>query len=401
MRTRAAMIPAVLLLIACGQAAPSVASSSTAPLSPAAGTTPTQITTPATTPTSTPTIATAGQPVTFGCQPAPGSDPLVLAMEGVGGANTYLTVLDVANPTQPRSICDIRPTAGGRFLSNGQVAFWTRDQELGTADLATGTVTITGHVSHVIGGGAFSRDGSVFAYRSTDPGGTLTLYMHYLDGSERLLLSRPPVGGHGGPVGGPTSALSFSPDGQHLLSYDLFITPDDPTPHFEVFSLTGTVEMKGDYSMGTWSPSSGASLFYLRPAQPGRFDDGDIYDWTPGVADGQLYAGVPSYDWPTWVSGAPIYFTAYDGSGYPHLWVIGRFGMSQVSTTQSSHPFVVGGYVWSDQERPCQCGPGGNSTPTGKVVARNTSSGVETVIDLPLVAPYSDPIFPLLDYRGP
>lgn len=394
------MVPVVLLLTACGQAARPVASPSTAPLSPVAAATSTPTTTPTPSPTPASSTSTTGQAVTFGCQPAPGSDPLVLAMGGPGGANTHLTVLDVANPTQPRSICDIRPTAGGRFLSNGQVAFWTRDQQLGTADLATGTVAITGQVSHVIDGGVFSLDGSVFAYRSTDPGETLTLYMHYPDGSERQVLSRPPVGGHGGPVGGPTSELSFSPDGQHLLSYDLFITPDDPTPHFEVLSLTGTVEMKGDYSMGTWSPSSGASLFYLRPAQPGRFDGGDIYDWTPGVADGQLYAGVPSYDWPTWVAGAPIYFTAYDGSGYPHLWVIGRFGTSQVSPTQSSHPFVVGGYVWTDQQQPCQCGPGGNSMPTGKVVARNISSGVETVIDLPPLA-YGDPIFSLLDYRGP
>ncbi|HKV88212.1 MAG TPA: hypothetical protein VJT78_09475 [Candidatus Dormibacteraeota bacterium] len=398
MQTRAAVVPAVLLLMACGQPASPVASSSTAPSSPVAGATKTQIATQTPTPTAGSTVSANGQPVRFGCQPAPGNDPLVLAL--AGGTEAYLTVLDVANPTQPKSTCDIRPTAGGRFLSNGKVAFWTRDQQLGVADLQADAVTMTGRVSHIIDGGVFSLDGSAFAYRSTDAGGTMTVYVHYTDGSERPLLSRPPVGGHGGPVGGPTSELSFSPDGRHILTYDLFITPDDPTPHLVVFSLTGAVEMKGDYSMGAWSPS-GTSLTYLRPSQPGRFDGGAVYDWTPGVADGQLFADVPSYDWPTWVAGAPIYFTAYDGSGYPHLWVIGRSGMSQLSTTPTSHPFVVGGYVWTDQQQPCQCGPGGNSAPTGKVIARNIASGVETVIDLPQPAFTGDPIFNLLDYRGP
>src|SRR5947209_6251562 len=248
MRTRAAVLFIALLLTACGQE-PSAATSE-ASSSPTAVASPTRTRTPSAAPTPT----TAGAAVSVSClrKPAP-ADPLVLAL--AGGTETRLAVLDVIDPLHPFAACDIDPAGGGRFLADGSVAFWTRGHQprLGLADLVAHSARLTQQVAHPIDSGAFSPDGSAFAYRSTDAAGTTTLYLLQA-GTETALFSRPPVGGHGGPVGGPFSELGFSPDGQHLLVFDLFIAPGDPGPPLRVFNRSGGVELQGSYSMGFWQP---------------------------------------------------------------------------------------------------------------------------------------------------
>ncbi|HEV2139735.1 MAG TPA: hypothetical protein VGT01_00980, partial [Candidatus Dormibacteraeota bacterium] len=99
-----------------------------------------------------------------------------------------LGVLDVSVPTAPVLDCALSPAQGGRFLSATKIAFWIEDY-LGVADLATGVVSQTARLPAAAQNGAFSADGTAFAYRVLDDAGGVTghLFMH---GTDRTIYSQ-------------------------------------------------------------------------------------------------------------------------------------------------------------------------------------------------------------------
>ena len=94
-------------------------------------------------------------------------------------------MLDVSNPLKPSLVCRLDPAYGAHFLSNTKLAFWIDDQ-LGTADLSSGAITRTARLQGRAGTGAFSADGTKFAYRVFDESGSMSTHL-YVDAANRWL----------------------------------------------------------------------------------------------------------------------------------------------------------------------------------------------------------------------
>jgi hypothetical protein len=322
---------------------------------------------------------------------------LLLSRSGATIPGVDLIVLDVSNPIKPIQLCTLSPASGGRFISETTIAFWS-GRELGSADLASGVVAGTAKLTSVPSDGAFSADGSLFAYHVG--GDTNGMSTHLYSGSiDRILLTRPGIGGHGAPVFGPSTELSFSPDSRYLLAVDsLYANFESGPPNFLVYRTNGSLAFQSaTAAFGAWAPT-GSELYYLAPTQQGEIA-GTVHSWNSsggGVIRGQVLA---AYVWPVVApDGLSLVFNSYDSSGLPHLWRLDlRTGaVGQVSTAISSRAVFVGaGVVWSGKEQPCSCGIGGVSAPTGKVVSHDLQNGHEAFVDLtwwldPLSNPVSD-----------
>lgn len=308
-----------------------------------------------------------------------------------------LAIFDVSDPLQATLLCTLAPAMGGRFISETKIALWIGPQ-LAVADLSSGVVTPTTMLPMTPTEGAFSPDGSAFAYRVGDDTNGMSVYIHAF-GSDRHLYTRPPLGGHGGSSVGPQSQLLFSPDGQYLLAYDLFTGSDDPLDRFQVYRIDGSVAFKTAGAFGAWSPS-GDRLYFLAASQLGGIA-GDVHVWDPAGTESAVAHGLKSYFWPVVdPGGAIIVFTSYDDSGLPHLWrlQIPQGSEDELSSAVSSKPvFVSNLSIWSDEEQPCECGPGGRSAPTGRVLNHTIAGAPDAVVSYPNPGPGGDPVRLVLD----
>jgi WD40 repeat protein len=313
--------------------------------------------------------------------------------------NSPLGVLDVANPTHPVLDCYVSPAQGGRFLSSTKIAFWSGDW-LGTVDFGTGVITETAHLPAVVGSGAFSPDGSAFAYQAFDDAGGVTGHI-FSSGVDRVLYKQQPVGGHGGPgsSAGPFDQVVFSADGTEILDYMLFRPVSGP-PNLMVFTRDGAVVLQLAGSIGVWG-SSGHSLYFTVPNPAGPTNELDQLD-----SAGQRHAVTKSLrgiGWPALApDGSSIVFNTWDNSvpdcgGVPHLWTLDlQIGeATQISKTQSSTPVFVGPTtVWSDEEQLIQCGPGGPSVNDGVLLAHDLTTGAESRVDLGFYSQLAGPNMP-------
>jgi len=139
-----------------------------------------------------------------------GATALALYLYQDSPTSSLVELLDVSNPLKPSLVCTLMPAIGARFLSATKIAFWTGDQ-LGTADLSSGTpITLTARLATRAGTGAFSPDGTKFAYRSYDDGGAVSFHL-FSAGTDRTLYVQEPMGGHGGPgqTFGPIDQVAF------------------------------------------------------------------------------------------------------------------------------------------------------------------------------------------------
>jgi hypothetical protein len=303
-------------------------------------------------------------------------------------------LLDVSNPVKPSLVCTLMPAYGARILSATKLAFWNGDQ-LGIADLSSGApITQTARLAASAGTGAFSADGTKFAYRTYDDAGGMSLHLRF-GASDRTLSVQEPVGGHDGPGAsvGPTDRLQFSADGSLLLDEFSFRPASGPA-NFIVFKSDGSIAFQSTAATGgTWSPA-GHTLYFLVHNQPGP--TGDLHNLT---ADGQQHIVAIGLDGLFWSQMSPdgsgIIYDAVDSSvpdcgGVPHLWRVdlttGR--AVQISKSISAVPFFVQPtVVWSDEQVLSQSGPGGPSTEDGVILAHDLGTGKDATVDTTLLVP--------------
>jgi hypothetical protein len=220
-------------------------------------------------------------------------------------------------------------------------------------------------------------------------------------GQDRTLLTRPGIGGHGGPVYGPIIQLKFSADDKYLLSVDsLFARFASGPPNFLVYDVAGsTVFQSSIAEFGVWAPQ-GAQLYFLAARQQGDIR-GELHRWAPSTGEVRIAQGPITYFWPaTAPNGGRLVFNSYDSSALPHLWSVdlGSGQAAQISTAVTSHPvFVRADVVWIGVEEPCDCGMAGSSRPTGKVLAHNLGTGRDDPVDLTLLTPDTNPMSAVLD----
>jgi hypothetical protein len=304
---------------------------------------------------------------------------------------SVLGILDVSDPLKPTLLCWLSPAQGGRFdQSPTQIAFWTGDK-LGSADLTSGKVIQTDTLPAAPSEGTFTSDGMEFAYRvgdDTNAGLSTHLYRR-ANHRDITLYSQDPIGGHGGPPYGPLDQLVFSPDNKELLDFYEFRPNSGPSKFMVFRTADGSIAYQLDTAaFGAWG-LTGSTVYFFVQGEQGFIGELD----SVGVS-GQAQTVVSSINgffWPhVTPDGAAIVYDAYDSPGLPHIW---RFDLAtqavaQLSTAISSKPvFVTRTVLWSDEEKPCDCGPGGQSAPDGAILAHNLSGATDTPVDTSLSAP--------------
>lgn len=320
------------------------------------------------------------------------------------GPTNRLLVADLQDPLRPTYLCELQYAAGGRFISATQIAFW-EGRELETLDLRSGAINITGELPVSPTGGAFSADGTAFAYVAGSFESDETTHL-YRGGVDKLLVTRPAVGGHGDTPGGPAAQLAFSADGGFLLAVRLYANPG-ALPRFLIFSADGSLVYQSDTAaFGIWAPS-GSTLYFLDTTQQGGIS-GAVHRWDRANGELKVSSAINSYYWPAMSpDGRFAVFDSLNMSladcGAPQLW---RIDLTSGATTQLSKAittrgvFVRAGTIWSDEEQVIPCGPGGSSVADGKVVAHDLASGQESVVDLELFgAPTWGPLSIVQDVR--
>jgi hypothetical protein len=206
-----------------------------------------------------------------------------------------LLILDVSDPQKPVQLCTLRPADTGRFISAGKVAF-SVGRQIGVADLAAMSVVLTGELP-APPAPAFSPDGSRVAYYVFPESGAVSTHV-YTSGSDQTLLTRPPLGGHGGPPYGPVTQLEFSADGDYLLVVELlYANFGAGPPNFLVYRMDGSLAFQSSTAaFGVWSPK-GSKLYFLDAGQP-RGIGGDVRVWSPSSGEATVARGLGSYIWP-------------------------------------------------------------------------------------------------------
>ena len=302
---------------------------------------------------------------------------------------SVLGILDVSNPLKPNLLCWLSPADGGRFgQSAGKLMFWAGDK-LEIADLATGAVVQTDQLAARPFSGAFSADGSMFAYRSGDDNVGVTTHLHR-HGADQILYAEAPIGGHGGPSYGPLNQLAFSADGSMLLDFYEFRPAGGP-PRLIVFrTADGSIAFQspGAAAGGVWSGARTTAYFYVWAAEPPA---GELDSLDASGRQQTLAGNLNGVYWPAMSpDSAGIVFDTYDSAGQPHLW---RFALAtntavQLSPAAGSLPvFVSSSVVWFDKKIPCSCGPGGLSQPNGEVLAYDLVKGGTSTVDMTYTVP--------------
>lgn len=293
-----------------------------------------------------------------------------------------LLVLDTVDPIHPIKDCALRPAAGGRLISATRIAFWL-GASLRAADLVTGSVTTSGQLPAIPSNAAFSSDGSEVAYQVGDDTNTGVSTHLFIAGTDRTLLTRAPIGGHGGPPWGPVNQLEFSAEGNYLLTYSLF-GDIGGRPNFLVFTTSGSTAFQSSTAkFGVWT-RTGTQLYFLAATEAGGIG-GDVHRWDPSAGEVSVSQGLTNYFWPSLVPGSSkLVFNSYDSGGLPRLWSVdlGTGARAQLSNGMSTHPVFVGNtVVWSNEEKPCtNCmGP---SAPDGNVLVHDVQTGQDTTIGL-------------------
>lgn len=324
-------------------------------------------------PTSSP-VAVPDPKLTCTTLPVP-RDPLLL----MSGAISGLYVLDVADPLRPVQVCQLLNATSGRFVSATKIVFWY-STFVGTADLQSGSLNWSRAWVNAPMAVVFSPDGSNWAYREGDDSGVRTHLV--IGGKDQVVLTRGPVGGHGGVPWGPVSQLAFSASGQYLLTYTLFGDAGGP-PNFIVYAMDGTVAFQSTTAkFGMWD-RSGNRLYFLAATAVGE-TSGTVVSWDPGGQPIARSAKIASYFWPTLSpDGSTLVFNTYGAQSFPHPWrlVIASRVKAQVASATSTQPVFIGpDVIWSNEGIPCACGIGGTSAPDGRVIAHNVRTGVNSVV---------------------
>jgi hypothetical protein len=341
-------------------------------------------------PTEPPSPSAAAFPSQLNC------DRPVTATHGLAlfeyANSSVLGILDVSNPLKPVLLCWLSGAKGGRFNQSAtQIVFWIGNK-LGTADLASGKVVQTDTLLAEPSEGFFSSDGMQFAYRvgdDTNVGMSTHLYRRG-DHRDLTLYSQAPIGGHGGPPYGPLDQLAFSPDNKELLDFYEFRPPSGTPPRFMVFrTVDGSVAYQLETAaFGAWA-TTGSTVYFFVQGEQGFV--GELDSVGPSGQAQTVVASINGFFWPRATpDGAAIIYDAYDNAGLPHLMRLdlATKNVVQLSTAVSSKPvFVTRSTIWADEEKPCDCGPGGASAPDGSVLAHNLSGGAGTLVDTSHTAP--------------
>jgi hypothetical protein len=141
-------------------------------------------------------------------------------------------------------------------------------------------------------------------------------------------------------------------------------------------------------AFGAWA-ATGSTVYFFVQGEQGFV--GELDSVGPSGQAQTVVASINGFFWPRATpDGGGIVYDTYDSAGLPHLMRLdlATKGVAQISTAISSKPvFVTRSTIWTDEEKPCDCGPGGASAPDGTTLAHNLSGGSDTLVDTSHTAP--------------
>ena len=293
---------------------------------------------------------------------------------------------DVTDPVHPRLICTVANdsahlVAGGlewlKPISANQTDVVVHSLS-GANDSRIGTFPF--HMQL----GAYLPDLSVAAYtlpvpadNANLPGGGVAVYL-YTHGQAGYLYTYPiPLTDCICRFGLPQPTLAISPDGQYLVAGWPIGKGGAPLLVYRVSDRTLAVTLDSSMVSGFWD-RSGHRLF-LGPG-PG---DGEA-SWTPEAGLVQV-AGASAWSFLPGQSpdGGMVAYTAYAGQNVrTYVYDIKAASTRMViDKLRSQVLFVKDGWVWYLEEVVCDpmvCGAPWGTEPTGKVIAMQLSTGLET-----------------------
>jgi len=335
--------------------------------------------------TSNPTGAKGGSPPPVAGLPTPSvacPGASAAAMAIVGSA-----LWDVSDPVHPRLVCRILNTTAHLFTADTFQYIRTNAQttEVVLHSIGSGNESVVaGWPIRLLDGsgrltGDWTADGNAAATMvlTTDDGGAAMQQVWIFTKQPAMLLYQFPQ-----PLtdcicrfGIPPPTLAFSADGQYLVAGWPVGKGAQPLRVYRVADdvLVQTMDL-GDVET-LWS-HQGHTL-YLTGL------DGSPRVWSPEAGFTPL-AGASAFPYDASLSpdGSKIAYTAFpDPSNQVNLRVYTYDLASQKTTLLIDKPraevtFVKDGWVWYDEEAPCQDCPG-QTQPTGRLFAMDLSTGVE------------------------
>jgi hypothetical protein len=292
------------------------------------------------------------------------------------GSN-QIAIRDITDISHPKTVSTFNHAAP-RFISGTEVSYVEENRLIrklfAGSPVAVG-VAVTPNQS--IGPFAWSPDGSTVVYvaqfgSSAD--------VHQLRSSGDRVLGSLPAGGAGGceTIASCTLPntldyqLSYSPDG---MSISLVVNMFNVVV-FRVWSSDGKLLKSGDGQGATMSTWSGRGLYFRDAKGVEVWRDGANSTFLPGVA---------------WIrpksspGGGQIVYTARDGSGWGHVYVVDTTtkNVRELKTARTEPAFLTSRYIWYEGERSCVtadgCGPRPPFHPlNGKTYIYDLQDGTET-----------------------
>ncbi|MGH7765086.1 MAG: hypothetical protein ACREOM_11805 [Candidatus Dormibacteraceae bacterium] len=306
----------------------------------------------------------------------PAGDNLVIGR--VAGDPTVV-VRDIEDPANAKNLCTFDSnTLSPQFVSAGQVAYETADQQIVEANLAAGSTKLMAGYSGGINSGQYSI---------SPDGRTVT----YLDGNawrlagpsgNRVLATLPAILNRGINPDEDDSFLSYSPDGQYIAL-------------FQTFHTGGSGQTAADQvrraSDGTLVYSTSGMTMAVWASAPSRlfFEDasGKVHRWDPAGGLSSMLAlhwirprATPDGRW--------IAYTFRTASG---VGAVGFYSVQGNSASNTSPPGRSGvkvlsnDLVWYIGERACSTCLGGAPTPTGVAYIYDIAGSAEITARLAAV----------------
>jgi hypothetical protein len=166
--------------------------------------------------------------------------------------------------------------------------------------------------------------------------------------------------------------LSYSPDGTTIsLVANLF-----SWVVFRVWTADGKLLRSADSQNATMSAWSGTGLYFRAPAGVHALRNGVDSTFLPGVAWFKPHASP---------GGGQIVYTARDGSGWGHVYVVDTTtkNVHELRAARTNAVFLTSRYIWYRGERACvaadQCGPNPPFHPfSGKTYIYDLQDGTES-----------------------
>jgi hypothetical protein len=154
-------------------------------------------------------------------------------------------------------------------------------------------------------------------------------------------------------------------------------------PQLQVFKVDGSQILQVTNSdSGAWLPTGSVLYFSFWQGQPTNWQVDSI---DANVQRRTVASPTRGLSWPSMApDGRGIVYITEDSAGLPRLW---RLDLATGATTQVGKAitavtvFVGPNVIWTNEGKPCECGPGGNSTPTGVVLAHDLITGSDTAVD--------------------